>query len=205
MLIAFNIWGMYDSLLEAFRFSSFQVASIITTTGYSSTDFNLWPSFSKTILLCLMVLGASAGSTGGGIKVSRFLIIIKKIKLDIERLVHPQKVDVITMDGKAVDEQIVNQIISLFCCFMMITGFCILVVSLDNFDMETTITSVIACIGNIGPGLNVVGPMGNFGAFSDLSKLVLSGAMLIGRLEIYPILIFILPLLGKPKMKKSNF
>lgn len=192
--IMVNIYPIYENIVECLRYSSFQVASVITTTGYSTADFDSWPTLSKMILLLLMVIGASAGSTGGGVKVSRMLIIWKKIKLDIQRLIHPQKVNAITLNHRIVDEKTVNQIMGFFCCYMMIAALCLLFVSLDNFDMETTISSVFSCLSNIGPGLGLCGPLGNFSMFSDLSKLILSGAMLIGRLEIYPIIIFIAPL-----------
>lgn len=204
LLIAFNIRSMYANIFEALRYSSFQVATIITTTGYATTNFDLWPMFSKIILFLLMILGACAGSTGGGLKVSRFLIILKKLKVDIQRLIHPQKIDAITMDGKIVEDDLVHNILSYFCCFMFFAFFCVLIVSLDNFDFETTITSVFACIGNIGPGFGLCGPMGNFSQFSNLSKIVLSIAMLVGRLEIYPIIIFLTPFLSNKKHKKRN-
>lgn len=194
LCIALNILPIYESFADCLRYSSFQVASIITTTGFSSTDYNLWPTFSKTILLFLMVIGACAGSTGGGLKVSRVLIIFKKIKLDIQRLIHPQKVNAITLNERIVPEETVNQIMSYFCCYMMITAVIFFLVSLDSFDIETTLSAVLSCLGNIGPGLGLCGPMGNFAAFSDLSKILLSTAMLIGRLEIYPIIIFLSPL-----------
>lgn len=202
--IMINIYPIYESIADCLRYSSFQVASIITTTGYSSADFNLWPTLSKTILLLLMVVGASAGSTGGGVKVSRMLIIVKKVKLDIQRLIHPQKVNAITLNGRVVQEETVNQIMSFFCCYILIMASCFLIVSLDNFDIETTLTSVFACLSNIGPGLGLCGPMGNFAMFSDLSKLILTAAMLIGRLEIYPIIIFLSPLFHLPKLRKGQ-
>lgn len=207
ILITLNISHMYGGILEGLRYASFQVATIISTTGYATTDFNLWPMFSKGILLLLMVLGACAGSTAGGIKVSRFVIILKKIRLDIQRLVHPQKVEAITMDGKVVDDSVVSQIMAYFGCFMLILFSCIFLVSLDNLDFETTISSVFTCIGNVGPAFGLAGPMGNFAMYSDLSKLVLSFAMLVGRLEIYPVLIFLFPLFKLPDMcrrKKFN-
>lgn len=202
VFIAFNISHLYNgSLLEAFRYASFQVASIISTTGYSTTDFNLWPSFSKMVLLLLMIVGACAGSTAGGLKVSRFLVLLKQTKLDIQRTLHPQKVEAITMDGKLVNKEIVHQICSYFFCFMLILGITLFLVSLDNFDLETTISACFTCLGNVGPGLGLAGPLGNFSMFSDLSKIVLSFAMLFGRLEIYPILIFLAPFLRTIKRK----
>ena len=151
-----------------------------------------------------MFMGASAGSTGGGIKVSRIMIVAKKVKMDLQKLIHPQKVDAITMNGKIVPEETVNQILSFFGCYMLILAFCVLTVSLDGFDFESTFTSVVACLSNIGPGLGICGPMGSFAPFSDLSKIILSGAMLIGRLEIYPILILMVPLYWKPKKNKQK-
>lgn len=205
ILIGINIMSQYESIQETLRYASFQVASIITTTGFSTVDFNLWPTFSKAILMLLMICGASAGSTGGGMKVSRLLIIAKKIKLDILRLFHPQKVEAITLDGKIVDEEIVNRIMGFFCCYMFIVAGAFLLISLNGFDIESTITAVLSCISNIGPGLGVCGPMGNFAAFSDFSKIVLSAIMLIGRLEIYPMIIFMLPLLHLhvPRLRKK--
>ena len=202
--IGINIYPLYHSVGKCVQYSSFQVATIITTTGYATQDFNLWPTFSKIILWLLMVLGASAGSTGGGLKVSRFLIIIKKLKTDIQRLVHPQRVDAIIMDGKVVEDELVHQITAYFCCFMLVEFICILIVSLDGLDFETTVSSVFACVGNIGPGFGLCGATGNFACFSYLSKIVLSIAMLIGRLEIYPIIIFLFPLIRLPQVLKPR-
>ena len=202
--ITINILSMYNfDVLKSIRLASFQVGSIITTTGYSSCDYSVWPQFSKMILFLLTVCGASAGSTGGGVKISRLLIIVKKIKLDIQKLLHPQKVEAITMDGKVVDTEVVNQIMAYFCSFIIIVGILLFLISFNNLDFETTITSVITCIGNVGPGYGLCGPMGNFSMFSDFSKIVLSFAMLIGRLEIYPIIIFLAPVLGVRKVSKS--
>lgn len=192
--ITLNILPQSENLFIATRDASFQVGSIITTTGYSTVDFNLWPTFSKIILFLLMFVGASAGSTGGGIKVSRMLIIAKKIKLDLQRIIRPNKVDAITYNGKIVPEETVNAILGFFGCYMLIAAACFLIVALDNFDFETTISGVIACLSNIGPGFGVCGAAGTFAYFSDLSKIVLAIAMLIGRLEIYPIVILFIPL-----------
>ncbi len=148
-----------------------------------------------------MLIGACAGSTAGGLKISRLLILLKQTKLDLQRLIHPQKVDVITMDGKKVDHNIVHQICSYFFCYLLILVIVVLIVSLDNFDLESTIGACFACLGNVGPGLGIAGPLGNFALFSDLSKITLSFAMLIGRLEIYPILIFIAAFFQQDKRK----
>lgn len=204
LLIAINILPKtHYSVWDAFRLAFFQVSSIITTTGYSSTNFNTWPTFSKMILLLLMVLGACEGSTGGGIKVSRFIIILKKIKQDILKNLHPRKVTTIKMNNKTVSQRVVSQTMSFFGCYIMILGLIMAIVSLDGFDLESTISACFSCLGNIGPGFGICGPYGSFHAFSALSKIVLSFAMLIGRLEIYPILIFLSPLLGMHKKHKN--
>lgn len=205
VLIALAILPLYDSnILQALRYSFFQVASIITTTGYASANFDLWPTFTKIILLILMVFGACAGSTGGGIKISRVMIILKKVRMDLQRMVHPSKVQVITFDGKQVPKEVVEQTMSYFGCFMIILSLLLLIVSLDGFDFETTVSACFACIGNIGPGFGICGPLGNYADFSILSKLALSASMLVGRLEIYPILIFLAPFLGRGKIHKRS-
>lgn len=205
VLIAWNTLTVYHSFTDSFRYAFFQVASIITTTGYATYDYNSWPMFSKTLLVLLTLLGACAGSTGGGIKVSRMLVLLKKMKLDVQRLIHPQKVDAITMDGKVVDDKTVNSILIYFAILMILIAGAFLVVSLDNFDFESTLTAVFTCISNVGPGLGLVGPAGNFAAFSDLSKIVLSFCMLIGRLEIYPILVFLFPVFQATEIHKKKF
>lgn len=205
LMIAINIMPLNQgSLIQSLRYAFFQVSSIMTTTGYSSCNFDMWPTFSKLILLFLMVVGACAGSTGGGMKVSRIAILIKKIYLDISRSNHPKKVQVIRYEGKIVDDRIVDRIMSFFASYILILVLIMLIVSTDGFNLETTISACVACISNIGPGFSVVGPFGNFHAFSDLSKIALSLAMLVGRLEIYPMLIFIAPLIGKHRKKKRS-
>src|SRR5699024_6113745 len=164
----------------------------------------LWPMFSKMILLTLMIVGACAGSTAGGLKISRLTVLLKRTKLDLQRLLHPQKVDVITMDGKVIDKNVVHQICSYFFCYILILVIILLIVSLDNFDMESTVSACFSCLGNVGPGLGIAGPLGNFSMFSDLSKIVLSFAMLIGRLEIYPILIFLAAFLSHARRHRRS-
>ncbi|MEI3175815.1 MAG: TrkH family potassium uptake protein [Lachnospiraceae bacterium] len=178
---------------DAIRSAFFQVSSIMTTTGYSSTDFNIWPTFSKSILLMLMVVGACAGSTGGGIKVSRLLVLFKSIKQEFTRLIQPRKVHAARMDGRILEDGIIKGILIFFAAYIIIAITAMLVVSLDGYDMETTISSVLAALGNIGPGLGAVGPMGNFAGYSAFSKLVLSFCMLAGRLELFPMLILFVP------------
>lgn len=193
LLIALNILSICSNFSEAFRLAFFQVSTVITTTGYSTTDFNLWPTFSKMILFILMFFGACGGSTGGGIKISRIVIVFKKLYNDIVSLVHPRSVKTIKFEKKKLNDSTVNAIGFYCLLYIAIIGIITLLVSLDNFDFETTLTSVVSCISNIGPGLGLVGPMGNFSMFSNFSKLLLSLAMLLGRLELYPLLLFLSP------------
>lgn len=189
MLIALNITPQYKGFLEALRQSFFQVSTIITTAGFATTDFNLWPMFSKVVLLLLMFTGCCAGSTGGGLKLIRVAILFKGMRREIHRTVHPRAVSVIRIDGRAVDEEIYGSVALYFFAYMAVTLVATLLVALDNFDFETTFTAVVSCVNNIGPGFGMVGPMGNFSAFSPFSKLVLSVCMLLGRLELYPLLL----------------
>ena len=188
-LIAVNIHGMFDTAGETVRHAAFQVASIISTTGFASTDFNLWPEFSKTVLVLLMFIGACAGSTGGAIKCSRVLLLLRAIRREIRQVIHPRAVNVVKLDGRVVDEKDLRSTMIFFAAYMFITLTAILLVSVDNFSFGSTFTAVVTCIGNVGPGLEMVGPMGNFSAFSGFSKLVLSMCMILGRLEIIPILV----------------
>ena len=189
LLITWNLQGHYGTLGETLRHAAFQVASIVTTTGYATTDFDLWPSFSKTILLCLMVVGASAGSTGGGLKVSRLLLLIKGVRRNIRQMLNPRRVEVVRNNGNAVDEKILANTNAYLSAYVLIVFAVFAVISLDGFSTGTNFSAVLACFNNIGPGLEAVGPTCNFSAYSDLSKLVLSWAMLAGRLEIFPMLI----------------
>ena len=191
--IAVNCRGLYESTADLIRHSAFQVASIITTTGYSTADFNLWPEFSKALLVALMCIGACAGSTGGGIKVSRILILFKSIAREIKVAAHPKSTVKITMNGRLVEHETVRAVNVYAGTFMIIAAVSILIVSMDNFDFTTNFTSVMATLNNIGPGLSLVGPCGNFSLFSPLSKFVLSLDMLIGRLEIFPMLVLFHP------------
>lgn len=187
--IAFNTWHMFDSLPMAFHHAFFQVGSIITTTGYSTVDFNLWPEFSRTIIVILMFIGACAGSTGGGIKVSRFVILIKSIFKEFRQYLHPRSVMKIKMDGKTVEHEVVRSTNVFLIAYLLIFAVSVLLISFDNFDSTTNFTAVAATLNNIGPGLNQVGPMSNFSQFSNVSKLVLIFDMLAGRLELFPMLL----------------
>ena len=202
ILISANIFNISGSISETVRTAFFQVSSIITTTGYATTDFNLWPNLSKTILVILMFIGACAGSTGGGLKVSRIVIAIKTIFKDIKRMLHPRSVGSVKFEGKAIDAQTTNGV-SVYFAIYFILFFAILFLlsfeTAETFDFETNFTAAAACFNNIGPGLAGVGPASNFGAYSSFSKIVLSIAMLLGRLEIFPILLVFTPVFWKRK------
>jgi len=189
ILIVWNLQGVYGSLAETIRHAAFQVASIVTTTGYATADFDLWPSFSKTLLLCLMVVGASAGSTGGGLKVGRLMLLVKGLRRNIRQMLNPRKVEMVRNNGKAVDEKVLANTNAYLAAYVLIIFGVFAVISLDGFSTGTNFSAVLACFNNIGPGLEAVGPTCNFSAYSNLSKLVLSWAMLAGRLEIFPILV----------------
>ena len=190
-LIACNIRPMYGSWGETVRHATFQVSSIMTTTGFATTDFDLWPMFSKGLLLMLMVVGASAGSTGGGLKVARVLLLFKSLRRNIHRLLHPKKVQVVRNNGKAVDETVVDNVNAYLSAYVIILILSFLVLCLDGQSVATNLSAVLACFNNIGPGLDAVGPTCNFALFSPFSKLILIADMLAGRLEIFPMLILL--------------
>ena len=189
ILIAINTRHMFSGFAQAFQQSAFQVGSIITTTGYSTTDFNQWPALSKTILVLLMFIGACAGSTGGGIKVSRIVLLLKAARKEFQLYLHPNAVKKIKMDQKTVPHETLRSTNIFLSVYLVIFCASVLLISLDNFDLITNFTSVAATLNNIGPGLEIVGPMGNFSSFSYLSKSVLIFDMLAGRLEIFPLLL----------------
>lgn len=191
VLITWNIRGMYDSLGETVRYVAFQVASIMTTTGFATTDFDLWPSFSKAILLGLMVIGACAGSTGGGFKCGRALLLLKSLRRNVRQILHPQKVQVVRMDHQMVQERVLDNINAYLAAYVLIVICSFIVISVDGFSTMTNFSAVLACFNNIGPGLEAVGPTCNFGGYSVLSKVILIIDMLAGRLEIFPILILL--------------
>lgn len=197
LVITLNLLERYDNFWYAFRTAFFQVASVITTTGFCTDDFNLWPTMSKIILFSLMFIGASGGSTGGGIKVSRIIIMMKKIWQDLTKMLRPNAVTTVRLDGRKVEDGAVTATMTFFAAYMIFAALGIFIVSFDNFDFETTVSSVVACIGNIGPGFGKVGAAGNFSAMSDLSKLTLSFEMLLGRLEIFPLVMFFSPRMYK--------
>ena len=186
LAITFNISGGFSSLFQAFHHAAFQVGSIITTTGFSTVDFNQWPGFSRTILVTLMFVGACAGSTGGGIKVSRILLLLKGIGREISLALHPRSVKRVRMEGRTVETEVIRSVNAYLALYMIIFVASVLIVSLDEKDLVTNFTAVAATLNNVGPGLGLVGPAGNFSGFSNLSKLVLSFDMLAGRLELYP-------------------
>ncbi|HIR93265.1 MAG TPA: TrkH family potassium uptake protein [Candidatus Egerieimonas intestinavium] len=189
VIIAFNIQHLFSSLGQAFQQAAFQVGSIITTTGYSTTDFNLWPQASRTILVMLMFVGACAGSTGGGIKVSRFVILLKTIRKELHQFLHPRSIKKIKMDGKSLEHEVVRNTNVFLITYVIIFSFSILLLAFDNLDLITNFTAVAATFNNIGPGLELVGPAANFSIFSYPAKLVLTFDMLAGRLEIFPLLL----------------
>ena len=193
LLISWDIRGLYDTFFVALRESAFQVGSIITTTGFATCDFNQWPEISRTILVMLMFVGACAGSTGGGIKVSRFIILIKSTGKELSSYLHPRQVKSIRMDGKSIDPEVVRNINVFMIVYLLIFAVSLLVLACDGTDLITNFTAVAATFNNIGPGLELVGPSANFGLFSNPAKLVLIFDMLAGRLEIFPLLLLFVP------------
>ncbi|WP_326909631.1 TrkH family potassium uptake protein [Sedimentibacter sp. MB31-C6] len=198
LLICINILPLNDfSIADSLRQSAFQVSTVVTTTGYATTDFNLWPTFSKTILMMLMIFGACAGSTGGGIKFVRILVLVKSVYYEIKHTIHPNSVRTVKVDGKSLDTDTLTSIMIFFFAYVAILIIAVIIISLDNFDFMTTFSSVIATLSNIGPGFEMVGPMGNYEAFSNLSKIVLTACMIIGRLEIIPVIVLLSPSIYK--------
>ena len=191
--ISINIAHLFASVAEAVQHSAFQVVSVITSTGFSTVDYNLWPQFSRTILVILMVVGACAGSTGGGIKVARVLLLGKAFARDLKRMLNPRSVTLVKMNGSVVEDGTIRATQSFLAAYAFVALISVILVSLNNFSVETTFTSVLACLNNIGPGLDIIGPLGNYSSFSPLSKMILAADMLIGRLEIYPMLMLFAP------------
>ncbi len=189
VLIILDTRDLYGTLEETIRHAAFQVSSIITTTGYTTTDYDLWPSFSKTILLCLMVIGACAGSTGGGLKVARLLLLFKTLRRNIRQMLQPRRVELVRNNGHTVDQKVLDNTNAYLAAYMIILFSIFTIISLDGFSIETNLSATLCTFNNIGPGMAAVGPTCNFSGYSPLSKLVLSWGMLAGRLEIFPMLV----------------
>ena len=198
--ITLDIVHMYESVGTSLRHAFFQVSSIITTTGYATVDFNTWPTFSKAILVALMFIGGCAGSTAGGIKVARVVILQKVSVSEMRRMLHPNAVPAIQFEGKPLNERSIRGVHLFLAVYLMVFVASCLLVSLEQLDLVTTFTAVAACINNVGPGLEIVGPMGNFSSFSPWSKLLLSFDMLVGRLEIFPMLLLFAPSIWKRRL-----
>lgn len=203
LIIFFNIRGMFDTNFEAFTHTTFQVASIISSTGYSSADFNLWPDVCKVVLMILMFIGACAGSTGGGIKVTRLVVLVKTVSKELKSYIHPKRVSKVKMDGKPVEHEVVRAINVFFITFTLIFFTSVLLISIENYDFATNLSAVLATMNNIGPGLSLVGPTSNFAFFNDFSKYVLMFDMLAGRLELFPLLILFHPAIYKEMFVKA--
>ena len=193
LLIMLDIRGLYGTLEEALRHAGFQVASIITTAGFATADFALWPFFSQALLITVMFIGGCAGSTGGGIKVSRILLLFKSLRRDLRRTLHPHEVRPITLDGKRVEESTVSSISLFFFAYLVILLLSAVVVSTDALTFGEAFSAALTCISNVGPGIGALGPTSNFGALSDPSTFLLTWVMLLGRLEIIPVLILFFP------------
>ncbi|MBR1843007.1 MAG: TrkH family potassium uptake protein [Oscillospiraceae bacterium] len=203
-MITGNILRLGGGVAKSIRDAAFQVASIITTTGFATVDFDLWPNFSRTLLVVIMFIGACAGSTGGGIKVSRFIAVIKAVGSELYFYVHPKSVRQTRLEGKTLDSDTMRSISSYFILFLLVFVASACLVSLDNYDLTTNFTAVAATLNNIGPGLNLVGPTQNFALFSDFSKFVLMFDMLAGRLELYPMILLFYPAVWKNTLTKRQ-
>lgn len=207
-IITANTYSMYRSVGTALRHASFNVVTIITTTGFSSFNYDTWPELSKFIIVFLMLMGASAGSTGGGIKCARVMILCKGVLRELRRMISPKRVSTLRMNGKQLQETTLTNTFAFFVLYFLIGLGACFVISMDNFDFTTTVTSVIACLSNIGPALgNITGPAGNYADFSQLSKVVLSLCMIVGRLEFFPMIALFLPASWKGTLtkKQTNF
>ena len=199
LLISLNIRHLFDGVGDTVRTAFFQVSSIISTTGYATTDFNLWPGFSKAILLLLIFLGGCAGSTAGGLKMSRAIILCKMVVKEVKRMIHPRSVVTVKFEDKEVDDHLQKSVSTYFAVYMLCILAVFLILSLEPFDFETNFTAAVTCFNNVGPGFGLVGPAGSFAMYSDATKLFLSFAMILGRLEIFPILIALIPSTWKRK------
>ena len=196
-LITCNIYDYYPTLEAAFRHALFQVAAIMSTTGFVTANFDLWPEFSKTILFCLLFLGACGGSTAGGVKISRFIILIKMVLREVRHIVHPRSVNLIKLDGFKIESEVTRSVASFIILYIFILLGSFILLALNDFDFATNMTAVTTCLSNVGPGLNMAGPTENMAFFSPFSKLILCLDMLLGRLEIFPILMLFTPSIWK--------
>lgn len=194
-IVTTNVFGMFGSFGEAVRHSAFQVISVVSTTGYGTVNFDLWPELSKSILLILMILGACAGSTGGGLKIARVVILLKSIGSEVKKLLHPRSVKTVTADGKKLDEAALSGVTSYFAIYIVIIFVVFVLLSFDSYDMETNFSATLACFNNIGPGFGEVGVASNYAGYSIFSKVLLSLAMLLGRLEIFPFILGLNPMM----------
>ncbi len=198
LLVFLNVLPKFNyNIFEALRRSAFTVSTLVSTTGYATTDYNLWPMFSKSILLTLMLFGSCAGSTAGGVKSVRIMVLFKSLFNEIRHTIHPNSIQTIKVDGKTIDSDTLKGILLFFFAYIIIIIFAVIIVSLDNFDFMTSFSAVLATVSNIGPGFEVVGPMGNFANFSALSKIVMTACMILGRLEIIPVLVLFAPSIWK--------
>jgi len=201
LLLCINVYNVYDNIEEAFRHSLFQVASIVSTTGYSTYNYaDLWPYFAQTLIFVLMFVGSCAGSTAGGIKIMRVNVLVKSMIKKIKNVVNPRKVETLCIDKKPVSEGTVEVIQNFFVLYIMIFVICALIISVDNHDFTTNITASLSCISNIGPGLGKVGPYGSFSIYSSFSKFILSLEMIAGRLELFPLLVLFSPKTWKKRL-----
>ena len=196
-LITLNIYNYYPTLEAAFRHAIFQVAAIMSTTGFVTANFDLWPEFSKTILFCLLFLGACGGSTAGGVKISRFIILVKMVLREVKHIVHPRSVNLIKLDGYKIESEVTRNVASFITLYILILLGSFILISLNGFDFATNMTAVTTCLSNVGPGLNMAGPTENLEFFSPFSKLILCLDMLLGRLEIFPIMMLFTPSIWK--------
>ncbi len=197
--LTITIKDLYPSIGEAIRVASFQTASIISTTGFGTADFNLWGGFAKTVIIVLMLIGACAGSTGGGLKVSRVMIMAKSAVRNMREMIRPHSVSNVKIDGKVVEEETVRMVSGYIIVYIAIIGISLLLIGINNLNFEESFSAVITCVSNVGPGFGSIGPVGNFSALSDFSKIVLSLDMLLGRLEIFPILLLFVPVMWRRK------
>ena len=199
LVLAVSISGIYGGFFKALRYSYFNVATVISTTGFGNADFTKWPVISQWLLVVLMFIGGCAGSTGGGLKVSRLIIIVKAAFADVAQMIFPRSVSVVRLDKTRVDTETVKASYTYFALYMFALMLATLCISFDGFDVTTNFTAAVSCLSNIGPGLSLVGPAGNFSIFSSFSKIVMSIAMLLGRLEIYPLLVLVMPTMWRRK------